>query len=50
MSVEANDAFPDLDLRAEHMIGEGDETWTRGGSVEQHTGHSAAGRGEQISH
>ena len=23
-------AFPDLELRAEHMIGEGDEVWTRG--------------------
>jgi len=23
-------SFPDLELRAEHMIGEGDEVWTRG--------------------
>jgi predicted ester cyclase len=23
-------AFPDLELRAEHLIGEGDEVWTRG--------------------
>ena len=23
-------AFPDLELRAEHMIAEGDEVWTRG--------------------
>ena len=23
-------AFPDLELRADHMIGEGDEVWTRG--------------------
>lgn len=24
------ESFPDLELRAEHMIGEGDEVWTRG--------------------
>lgn len=31
-------AFPDLELRAEHMIGEGDEVWTRGVFRATHAG------------
>jgi predicted ester cyclase len=45
-------AFPDLELRAEHMIGEGDEVWTRGVFRATHAGdfgsYMATGRSVEL--